>query len=51
MVQPDVAAGGLYLVRCAVGDRFAEHGRELTAEIRLAEPGGATLDRAESGFH
>ena len=42
---------GLYLTRCEVGTKFAEHGREVNAEIKLTEPGSVTLDRCESGFH
>src|SRR5262249_50104565 len=38
-VQPDVVAGGLYMTRCEVGEKFAEYGREVTAEIKLTEPG------------
>jgi hypothetical protein len=49
-VQPDVTAGGLYLTNCEVGERFAEHGREVHAELRLTAPGSEVLDRAESGF-
>jgi hypothetical protein len=49
-VQPDVGAGGLYLTGCEVGGRFAEHGREVPAEIALAGPGSAALDRCDAGF-
>jgi hypothetical protein len=49
-VQPDVSAGHLYLTMCEVGDRHAEYGREVHAELRLTEPGSVVLDRAESGF-
>ena len=50
-VQADVSAGGLYLSRCEVGSKFADHGRGVNAEIKLTEPGSVTLDRCESGFH
>jgi hypothetical protein len=50
-VRPDVVAGGLYLTNCEVGTKFAEHGREVRAQIQLTEPGSLTLDRCESGFH
>jgi len=50
-VQPDVIADGLYLTRCEVGEKFAEYGREVPAEITLTETGSVTLDRCESGFH
>jgi hypothetical protein len=49
-VQPDVTAGQLYLTACEVGDRHAEYGREVHAELKLTEPGSVVLDRAESGF-
>lgn len=50
-VQPDVVAGSLYMTRCEVGERFADHGREVGAEIRLTEPGSVVLDQCESWFH
>jgi hypothetical protein len=51
-VQPDVvAAGGLYMTGCHVGDRFAEYGREVLVAISLTEPGSVELDRCASGFH
>jgi hypothetical protein len=50
MVQPDVTAGHLYLTMCEVGDRHAEYGRQVHAELKLTEPGSVVLDRAESGF-
>ena len=49
-VQPDVVAGGLYLTRCEVGEKFANYGREVEAEIRLTEPGSVVIDRCASGF-
>jgi hypothetical protein len=50
-VLPDVVAGSLYLTRCEVGEKFADYGREVAAEIKLTEPGSVVLDRCESGFH
>jgi hypothetical protein len=49
IVEPDVAAGPLTLTACEVGERDAEHGREVTADVTLAGAGGVA-DRAESGF-
>jgi hypothetical protein len=48
-LQPDVTAGPLYLTGCEVGDRQAEGGREVTADLRLLGPEGVA-DRVESGF-
>jgi hypothetical protein len=50
-VQADVAADQLYLTRCEVGEKFAEYGREMPAEIILTETGSVILDRCEAGFH
>lgn len=50
-VQPSVAAGTLFLSRCEVGPPAAEEGRGVTADVRLAAPGSATLDRCDSAFH
>jgi hypothetical protein len=51
LVYPDVTAGRLYLTRCEVAEKHAEHGRELLAELKLTEPGSVALDRASSGFN
>lgn len=49
-VQPDVMAGKLQLTKCEVGPRQVAHGREVSAELRLTEPGSMVLDRASAGF-
>ncbi len=49
-VQPDVAAGPLYLTGCEVGPRHVETGRDIYAAIVLCEPGSAIIDRTASGF-
>ena len=52
-VQPDVTAGGLYLVNCEVGTRHDDGygGRGPAASIILSAPGSEVLDRCESGFN
>jgi len=50
-IQPNVVAGGLYMTHCDVAEKFAEYGREMSAEIVLTETGSIVLDQCESGFH
>lgn len=44
-------ASGLFMTRCEVAERYAEHGRELQATLKLTAPGSEVLDQAMSGFH
>jgi hypothetical protein len=52
LVQPNLlAAGDLYMIRCEVGERAAEYGREVQADIKLTGPPGLVLDQTTSGFN
>jgi hypothetical protein len=52
LVHPHLeTAGGLFMTRCEVAERYAEHGRELQATLKLTAAGGAVLDQAVSGFN
>lgn len=49
-VSPNIVAGPMWLTQCEVGDRYAQYGREVPAEIRLTEAGSEAVDRCETGF-